>query len=216
MIFTIAPLVQEAKTTRRWLATLALFTAVLIAVLGLFGAGMTWAGAAVAAQVTTPRAREILASLMLTALGIIALASALGELGLSRPLLPRVTTVPGGGGNGSLAGRAVTVALVFGATMAIFSPLSAYALVIGWVASQRSAWLGAATLMAYGLGLMVPLAIAGTLAAGRTGQMALSERAQARLRVVSGASLALAGGFMLSMWTVRATWAVFLNGAARN
>ncbi len=210
MIFTIAPLVQEAKTTRRWLATLALFTAALIAVLGVFGAGMTWAGAAVAAQVTTPRAREVIASLMLTSLGIVALASALGELGLSRPLLPRVTTVPGGGGSsGSLARRAVTIALAFGATMAIFSPLSAYALVIGWVASQRSAWLGAVTLMAYGLGLMVPLAIAGTLAAGRAGQTAVSERAQERLRVVSGGSLALAGGFLLSMWTLRATWALF-------
>jgi cytochrome c biogenesis protein CcdA len=207
MIFTIAPLVQEAKTTRRWLATLALFTAALIAVLGVFGAGMTWAGAAVAAQVTAPRAREVIASLMLTALGVIALASSLGELGLSRPLLPRMTAVPGGGG--SLAGRTVTIALAFGATMAIFSPLSAYALVIGWVASQRSAWLGSVTLMAYGIGLMVPLAIAGTLAAGRGGHAAISERTQERLRIVSGASLALAGGFMLSMWTLRATWALF-------
>lgn len=209
MIFTIAPLVQEAKTRRRWLATLALFTAALIAVLGVFGAGMTWAGAAVAAQVTTPRAREVIASLMLTSLGIIALVSALGELGLIRPILPRMTPVPGAGGSGSLARRAVAIALVFGATMAIFSPLSAYALVIGWVASQRSAWLGAATLMAYGLGLMVPLAIAGTLAAGRAGQTAVSERTQERLRIVSGASLALAGGFLLSMWTLRATWALF-------
>lgn len=209
MIFTIAPLVQEAKTRRRWLATLALFTAALIAVLGVFGAGMTWAGAAVAAQVTTPRAREVIASLMLTSLGIIALVSALGELGLIRPILPRMTPVPGAGGSGSLARRAVAIALVFGATMAIFSPLSAYALVIGWVASQRSAWLGAATLMAYGLGLMVPLAIAGTLAAGRAGLTVVSEHVQARLRVVSGASLALAGGFMLSMWTLRATWALF-------
>jgi cytochrome c biogenesis protein CcdA len=207
MIFTIAPLVQEAKTTRRWLATLALFTAALIAVLGIFGAGMTWAGAAVAARVTAPHTREMIASLMLTALGILALVSALGELGLTRPVLPRMTAVPGGGG--SLARRTLTIALGFGATMAIFSPLSAYALVIGWVASQRSAWLGAITLMAYGVGLMVPLAIAGTLAARRGGRAALSERTQERLRVVSGASLALAAGFLLSMWTLRATWALF-------
>src|SRR5688500_14717780 len=99
MIFTIAPLVQEAKTTRRWLATLALFTAVLIAVLGVFGAAMTWAGAAVAAQVTTPYMREVIASLVLTLLGIVALVSALGELGLARPLLPRITSVPGGSGS---------------------------------------------------------------------------------------------------------------------
>ena len=207
MIFTIAPLVQEAKTTRRWLATLALFTAALIAVLGIFGAGMTWAGAAVAAQVTAPRAREIIASVALTALGVVSLVIALGELGLSRPLLPRITAVPGGG---SLARRTVTIALTFGATMAIFSPLSAYALVIGWVAAQRSAWLGAVTLMAYGVGLMVPLAIAGTMAAGRGDEAALTERTQQRLRIVSGAALALAGGFMLSMWTLRATWALFL------
>ena len=119
-----------------------------------------------------------------------------------------IATLAGGGG-GSLAGRAVTIALTFGVTMAIFSPLSAYALVIGWVASQRSAGLGAVTLMAYGLGLMVPLAIAGTLAAAGTGRTAVSERTQERLRLVSGGSLALAGGFMLSMWTLRATWALF-------
>ena len=208
MIFTIAPLVQEAKTTRRWLAILALFTAILIAVLGVFGAAMTWAGAAVASRVTTPYAREVIASLALTSLGIVALVSALGELGLARPLLPRLTMVPTGGGSGSLGRRAVTIAIVFGATMAIFSPLSAYALVIGWVAAQRSAWLGAVTLMAYGVGLMVPLAIAGTVASARR-QTAVSERTQERLRVVSGGGLALAGGFLLSMWTLRATWALF-------
>ncbi len=82
---------------------------------------------------------------------------------------------------------------------------------IGWVAAQQSAWLGAATLAAYGLGLMVPLAILGTLAAGR-GERAGFDAAvwQERARRVSGASLALAGGFLLSMWTLRATWALFL------
>jgi cytochrome c biogenesis protein CcdA len=170
---------------------------------------MTWAGAAVAAQVTAPHAREVIASLVLTLLGVVALASALGELGLARPVLPRLTAAPAGTSSGSLRRRAATIALTFGVTMAIFSPLSAYALVIGWVASQRSAWLGALTLMAYGVGLVVPLAIAGTLAAGR-GAAALSERTQERLRLVSGGSLALAGGFLLSMWTLRATWALFL------
>jgi cytochrome c biogenesis protein CcdA len=93
--------------------------------------------------------------------------------------------------------------------MAIFSPLSAYAVIVGWVAAQGSAWLGSATMAAYGLGLVVPLAIAGTLAA-RGGGAALP-RFQERLRVVGGVSLAVAGGFMLSMWTVRATWALFLH-----
>ncbi len=31
-----------------------------------------------------------------------------------------------------------------------------------------------------------------------------------RLRVVSGVSLTLAGGFLLSTWTLRVTWALFL------
>ena len=31
-----------------------------------------------------------------------------------------------------------------------------------------------------------------------------------RLRLVSGGALALAAGFLLSMWTLRATWALFL------
>jgi cytochrome c biogenesis protein CcdA len=106
--------------------------------------------------------------------------------------------------------RALVIALAFGATMAIFSPLSAYALIIGWVAAQQSAWLGAATLAAYGLGLVVPLAIAGTLAVGRGDGAGPSEAFQARVRLVGGMSLAVAGGFLLSMWTLRATWALFI------
>jgi len=145
-------------------------------------------------------------------LGALALMIALGELGLIRPLLPRVTAVPGStvaGTSSSLTRRALVIALVFGATMAIFSPLSAYALMIGWVAAQQSPWLGALTLAAYGLGLVVPLAIAGTLAARGDQAPDPASLMQERLRLVGGVSLALAGGFMLSMWTVRATWALF-------
>ena len=212
MIFTIAPLVQEAKTRRRWLATLGLFTLALLAVLGVFGAAMAWAGAAVAARVTTPWAREAIAASALTVLGLAASALALGELGFTRPLLPRVTATPGAPLTGSLRRRALALALGFGATMAIFSPLSAYALVIGWVAARQSAWLGAATLMAYGLGLVVPLAILGTLGARKHAVDAVaSVEWQARVRIFTGASLAVAGGFLLSMWTVRATWALFLS-----
>ena len=210
MIFTIAPLVQEAKTRRRWLMTLGLFTAVLLAVLALFGAAMAWAGAAVAAKVTTPWAREAIAATALTLMGGAALVLAAGELGLTRSLLPRVTTAPAAPRAGGLSRRALVIALGFGATMAIFSPLSAYALVIGWVAARQSAWLGALTLAAYGLGLMVPLAIAGTLMARRRPEAAMiSEAAQRRLRAFTGVSLALAGGFLLAMWTLRATWALF-------
>jgi cytochrome c biogenesis protein CcdA len=212
MIFTIAPLVQEAKSKRQWLATLGLFTGALLLVLALFGAAMAWAGSAIAAQVTTPWAREVIASLALTVLGALALAIALGELGLIRPLLPRVMTVPGAASAAatwSLPRRAIVIALVFGVTMAIFSPLSAYALMIGWVAAQQSPWLGAVTLAAYGLGLVVPLALAGTLAARGERAASPSSSLQERVRLVGGVSLAAAGGFMLSMWTVRATWALF-------
>jgi len=185
---------------------------VLVAVLGVFGAAMAWAGSAVAARLTTPHAREVLASLMLTALGVIALAAALGEFGVTRPVLPRPPAAPRAPADASLMQRALTIALVFGVTMAIFSPLSTYALMIGWVAARQSAWLGAVTLMAYGLGLMVPLAVLGTLAAARGEASAglATERMQERLRFVSGVSLAVAGGFLLSMWTLRATWALFV------
>lgn len=205
MIFTIAPLVQEAKTTRRWLITLGTFTGALLLVLGLFGAGMTWAGTSLAARVTTPYAREVIASLALTGVGLVALAIALGELGVTRRLLPRATAAPTATG---LAWWPFIVAVGFGATMAIFSPLAAYALVIGWVAAQQSVWLGAATLMAYGLGLVVPLAVAGSLAAGRR-VLTRIDALQERLAVVTGVAMALTGGFMLSTWALRATWALF-------
>jgi cytochrome c biogenesis protein CcdA len=211
MIFTITPLVQEAKSRRRWLATLGVFTGALLAVLALFGAAMAWAGSAVAARVTAPWAREAIAASALTLLGLLALAVALGELGLTRPLLPRVTSLPGRRLAGSMWRRALVIALAFGATMAIFSPLSAYALVVGWVAARQSAGLGAITMAAYGLGLVVPLAVAGTLAVGRSDSADQSEAFQARVRLVGGVSLAVAGGFLLSMWALRATWALFLR-----
>lgn len=207
MIFTIAPLVQEAKTRTRWMLTLGIFTAAMVSVLAAFGAAMAWAGSAVAAKVTTPWAREAIASVALSALGLLALAAALGELGLTRPLLPRITALPARPAAGGLTRRAVTIALAFGATMAIFSPLSTYALVIAWVAARQSAWLGAATLAAYGLGLMLPLAILGTVAAGSEERSA--PRLVKNLDLFGGVSLAVAGGFLLSMWTLRATWALF-------
>src|ERR1043166_4530447 len=131
MIFTITPLVQEAKTKRQWLRTFGIFTAALVLVLGAFGAAMAWAGAAVAAKVTTPWAREAIASIALTVVGVLALVVALGELGVIRPLLPQVRTVPTGPGTSSLSRRALIIALAFGATMPIFSPLSASALISG-------------------------------------------------------------------------------------
>jgi len=210
MIFTITPLVQEANTRRRWMVTFGLFTAALLAVLGVFGAAMAWAGAAVAAKVTTPWAREAIASIALTIVGVMALGIALGELGIIRPVLPAIRTVPAAGGRGSLSRRALVIAVAFGATMAIFSPLSAYALVIGWVAAQQNAWFGALTLMAYGLGLVVPLAVAGTLLA--RGDVR-AQVVQERVRTVGGVAMAVAGGFLLSMWTLRATWALFFTKA---
>src|SRR2546430_11201801 len=141
---------SDLKTKRQWLRTFGIFTAALVLVLGAFGAAMAWAGAAVAAKVTTPWAREAIASIALTVVGVLALVVALGELGVIRPLLPQVRTVPTGPGPSSLRRRALIIALAFGATMAIFSPLSAYALIIGWVAASQSPWLGAVTLMAYG------------------------------------------------------------------
>jgi cytochrome c biogenesis protein CcdA len=212
MIFTIAPLVQAANTRRRWVATLGLFTGVLVVVLGVFGAAMAWAGSTVVTAVTGPWAREAIASVALTILGVLALVLAAGELGLWRPWLPRVAA-PTARGDRGLTRRTVAVALAFGATMAIFSPLSTYALILGWVAARQSAWLGAATLASYGLGLMVPLAVAGTLAARRDPPVEGLPAWQERVRIVGGASLAVAAGFLLSMWTLRATWALVLPGA---
>ena len=153
----------------------------------------------------------MIASIALTVVRLLALLTALGEFGLARPLLPRITTLPGAQGRGGLNRRAIAIALTFGGTMAIFSPLSTYALVIGWVAARRSAWLAAVTLAAYGLGLMLPLAILGRLAARRSEQAGLAlEAMQDRRRVASGVGVALAGGFLLSIWTLKATWALFL------
>src|SRR3989442_12798208 len=98
MIFTIAPLVQEAKTRRRWMAVLGLFTGALLAVLGVFGAAMAWAGSAMAAKGTTPWAREAIASVTLSGLGPLAPGIPLRGLGVARPPPPRPTPAPAGGG----------------------------------------------------------------------------------------------------------------------
>src|SRR5207245_1027790 len=65
MIFTITPLVQEAKTKRQWLRTFGIFTAALVVVLGAFGAAMAWAGDGVGARVMTTWAVTAVATLRL-------------------------------------------------------------------------------------------------------------------------------------------------------
>lgn len=172
----------------------------------MFGAVVAWAGSTIVAAVMTRWAREAIASVVLAAIGATALGLAAGELGLWRSWLPRVSA-PAGSSAGGLGPRPWVLALGFGATMAIFSPLPTYALLLGWVAARQSAGLGALTLASYGLGLMIPLAIAGTVAARRDPTAGEAVPAwQERVRIVGGASLAVAGGFLLSMWTLRATW----------
>jgi hypothetical protein len=59
---------------------------------------------------------------------------------------------------------------------------------------------------------VVPLASLGTLGARQhTVDAVASAEWQARVRIFAGASLAVGGGFLLSMWTVRATWALFFS-----
>jgi hypothetical protein len=51
--------------------------------------------------------------------------------------------------------------------------------------------------------------MAGSLAVGPDAGATPSEAFQARVRLVGGVSLAVAGGFLLSIWLLRATWALF-------
>jgi cytochrome c biogenesis protein CcdA len=163
------PLVQAARNTREWLTTVAVLALASVLVGALFGALVGAPASLLAGTVGSRRAMSLIMQTALVGVGVLMMAVALGELGLIRRLLPapRLGTVAGDEsaetGSRGLYRRAAAVGLGMASTFGICCTQPLYLALLVYVAVVGSAVYGALALGAYGLGLVLSVALLGLI-----------------------------------------------------
>jgi cytochrome c biogenesis protein CcdA len=208
------PLVQEAPRKRDWLKVASVLTISIVLVTTLFGAVLGAPATALAGIVGSKRTMGLIMQSTLVITGLVMLVIALGELGLTRRLLPEIHFDPRRSEGASAPGSRgmYRQAAILGATMAatfgiactkpLYLALLAYVALIGNIA------YGALALGAYGLGMASSVALAGFvllfLPAGRFGRLLrwLEDRQEA-FHIVQGVVFAAAGGLSVAFFLVR-------------
>src|SRR5919199_4936137 len=161
------PLVQEAPRKRDWLKVASVLTISIVLVTTLFGAILGAPAAALAGIVGSKRTMGLIMQSTLVITGLVMLVIALGELGLTRRLLPEVRFDPRPAEGVGAAGSRGTYrrAAIFGATMAATFGIACtkplYLALLVYVALVGSVAYGALVLGAYGLGLAASVVLSG-------------------------------------------------------
>lgn len=205
MVYTLAPIAEEAKTRRGWVATIALFSLGLTAAMALVGVIISLVGQRLLTLFSTEQARLGLTLFLYSAIGIFALIYALGELGfLSLPSLPMAEMPRWARGMGRYP-RSLTLGLVVGGGLGVGCPAPTYYTVLLFAATVGNPLFGAALLGVNALGRVAPIALIGTLFFAGTSPRRISgwitER-RAVIKMVNGVALTLLGGFLLAYWTL--------------
>jgi cytochrome c biogenesis protein CcdA len=196
------PLVQAARDKRDWLKTAAVLTASMVLVSALWGAIVGLPAATLAGTVGSRRALALIMQPTLIVTGLLMLVAALGELGLTRRLLPDIQ-LPERAAQGAadLAGvspyrRALVLGLIAAATFGIVCNRPLYVVLLVYVALAGSVAYGALALGAYGAGLASSIGLVGfaLLPASRSTRLLgwLGEQREA-LHIVQGLVLAAMG-----------------------
>jgi cytochrome c biogenesis protein CcdA len=163
------PLVQVARNNREWLKTVAVLGLGSVLVAALFGLIL---GAPTSLLAGTVGSRRMMSQIMQTALvatGILMMAVALGEMGLTRRLLPRLSfgmTPAEGAPDATPRGlyrQAAVLGVSMAATFGICCTQPLYLALVVYVAVVGNMAYGALALGAYGLGLAVSVALAGLI-----------------------------------------------------
>ncbi|MCH7835740.1 MAG: hypothetical protein IH864_02635, partial [Chloroflexi bacterium] len=125
--------------------------------LAAVGVGLGFAGEGVLNLLSEQSARMSFAVGLYSALGILAIVYALGELGLFNvpSLLGRITG-PDMPDQEKPYRRALVLGGTFGGGLGIGFPLSTYYILLGWAAAAANPLYGAILLGVYGLGRLVP------------------------------------------------------------
>lgn len=205
MVYTLAPIAEEAKTRRGWVATIALFSLGLTAAMALVGAVISLVGQSLLGLFATEEARLGLTLVLYSAIGIFALIYALGELGfLSLPSLP-MAEMPRWARVLGRYPRSLVLGLVVGGGLGVGCPAPTYYTVLLFAATVGNPLFGAALLGVNALGRVVPIALLGSLffagASPRGTSMWITER-RGTVKLVNGVALTLLGGFLLAYWTL--------------
>jgi len=208
------PLVQAARNNREWLKTVAVIGLGSVLVAALFGAILGAPASLLAGTVGSRRTMSLIMRTALIATGILMMAVALGELGLTRRLLPEVRFAPGatvealaGTGRG-LYRQAMVLGLSTAATFGICCTQPLYLALLVYVAVVGSAAYGALALGAYGLGLATTVALAGAilLPASRSSRLTawLAAREEG-FHVVQGLLFAATGALAVAFFWLKYT-----------
>ena len=188
MIFMVTPLVEEARKTKGWLATVGTFTGVMLVVMVATGLIVGLMGGSILDALADGRRRALIATIGLIVVGSFALVFALGELGLMRRLLPSTGGRPGLGRLGGLSHyrRTAVLGLVFGGSTGIFCPLPTFWALLLMAAFFGPVW-GAGLMGTYALGIVFPVFAIGLLMFFSVQPRAIGQWLAARQGLWSGA-----------------------------
>ena len=211
--FAALPLSQLAGNYRRWLKAVAVLTISMVAVTALFGVIVGAPIRLLAGTVGSPETMGAITQITLIITGVIMLLVALGELGLTRRLLPSAHAAPAlanaPADDTSFVGLYRPVAITgvwIAATFGIVCPKTLYLALLVYVAVVGSMAYGALVLGAYGLGLAAAIALCGfvLLPASRGAQFSawLAGHAEG-FHIVQGIVFAVLGALTVSFWWLR-------------
>ena len=132
--------------------------------LAAVGVGLGFAGDGVLDLLSEKSARMSFAVGLYSALGLLAIAYALGEAGVLRlPSLTARITGPNLPDQEKPYRRALVLGGTFGGGLGIGCPMPTYYILLGWVVAAGNPLFGAALLGVYGLGRLVPAVALGAL-----------------------------------------------------
>jgi cytochrome c biogenesis protein CcdA len=208
------PMVQEARTNREWLKTMAVLALAMVGVTALFGILLSAPASLFAGIIGSRRTMSQIMQPTIIATGILMVVAAMGELGLIRRLLPNVhlapasVEVPTDGSPRTRYRRAAIMGLWMAATFGIVCPKPLYLGLLVYVAVIGSAAYGALALGAYGLGLASTVALGGLvlMRASRAARFNtwLATREET-FHLVQGVVFAALGAFAVSFFWLKYT-----------
>ena len=206
------PLVQAARNKREWLKTVAVLGLGSVVVGVVFGALVGAPTSLLAGTVGSRRTMSLIMQTALVATGILMIVVAMGELGLIRRLLPRLSFDPApaeGESDGATRGlyrRAAVLGLSSMATFGICCTQPLYLALLVYIAVVGSMLYGALALGAYGLGLAASVALSGLILrpAGRVARLNewLAVRQEA-FHLLQGLVFAVLGAITASFFWLR-------------
>lgn len=208
------PLVQVARTNRELLKTVAILCLCSVLVAALVGAVLGAPSSFLAGIVGSRRAMSQILQTALVGVGVLMIVVAMGELGLTRRLLPGLRLGPTSADHDPAAParglyrQAAVVGISMAASFGIVCTQPLYMALVVYVAVVGSALYGALALGAYGLGLATSVVLAGLILrpVGRVARvgtwMASHESA---FHLVQGLVFALLGALTVSFFWLRYT-----------